>query len=110
MLYAVATAIDESDKTRAALQILTAQDLVLSVQVLQEFYVQATHQRRPDPLTHQQACALIQSFRRFPVVELTLDLLDTALHCRDRFSCPIGMQPSLKPPELSVAAPYSLRT
>jgi hypothetical protein len=34
--------------------------------VLQEFYVQATRASRPDPITHQQAVRLIESFRRFP--------------------------------------------
>ena len=38
-----------------------------SVQVLQEFYVQATRASRPDPITRQQAVRLIESFRRFPV-------------------------------------------
>jgi predicted nucleic acid-binding protein len=45
--------------------------LALSVQVLQEFYVQATRASRPDPITHQQAVRLIESFRRFPVQDIT---------------------------------------
>ena len=40
---------------------------MLSAQVLQEFYVQATRVSRPDAITHDQAVRLIESFRRFPV-------------------------------------------
>ena len=57
----------------------------MSVQVLQEFYVQATRPNRPDPLTHDEAVAFIQSWRRFPVQELTLALLDDALFLKDRY-------------------------
>ena len=42
LLYAVSTALDEAEKSIAARAILDRDDLVLSVQVLQEFYVQAT--------------------------------------------------------------------
>lgn len=85
LLYAVSTAKSESAKTRIALDLLRSSDLALSVQVLQEFYVQATRPSRKDALTHQQACLLIESFRRFPVQDITSSLLEAALHCKDRF-------------------------
>jgi hypothetical protein len=50
-----------------ASDILADRELAKSFQVLQEFYVQATRASRPDPITHQQAVRLIESFRRFPV-------------------------------------------
>jgi hypothetical protein len=37
---------------------LADRDLALPVQVLQEFYVQATRASRPDPITRQQAVRL----------------------------------------------------
>ena len=42
LIYAVSENPDESDKQRIALRLLNAEELALSVQVLQEFYHQAT--------------------------------------------------------------------
>ena len=65
--------------------LLADRDLALSVQVLQEFYVQATRAGRPDPITHQQAVRLIESFRRFGVQDVTSAILMAALDTRHRF-------------------------
>ncbi|WP_218033383.1 PIN domain-containing protein [Mycobacterium botniense] len=59
LLYAISRDPDEQHKAKRANEILTARDLALSVQVLQEFYVQATRTSRPDALTHQQAVDLV---------------------------------------------------
>ena len=59
--------------------------MALSVQVLQEFYVQATRASRPDPITHEHAVGLIESFRRFPVQDITGTILMAALATRQRF-------------------------
>lgn len=64
---------------------LYAVSRVLSVQVLQEFYVQATRESRRDPLSHEQATALVESFLRFPVVETTAELVLAAMVTRHRF-------------------------
>ena len=66
LLYAISRDPAEQDKAKCANDILADRDLALSVQVLQEFYVQATRASLPDPITHQQAVRLIESFRRFP--------------------------------------------
>jgi hypothetical protein len=58
---------EDRDNTAPANEILTAGDLVLSVQVLQEFYVQATRSSRVDRLEHGQAAGLVAAFARFPV-------------------------------------------
>jgi len=55
------------------------------VQVLQEFYVQATREHRADRLTHEQAATLIDSFRRFPVQETTVGVMLAAISTRQRF-------------------------
>lgn len=85
LLYAASTAPEEQAKSQAALSLLEAEDLALSVQVLQEFYVQATRPGKRDRLTHQQAALLIESFLRFPVQETTLRLLQSALAAKERF-------------------------
>ena len=79
LLYAVSTASDESAKRGAARAILERDDLVLSVQVLQEFYVQATRPTKPERLDHEPAVTLIDSWLRFRVIGTTISLLQHAL-------------------------------
>jgi len=85
LLYAISRDPDEQDKAERANTILTARDLVLSVQVLQEFYVQATRESRSDRLTHEQAVRLVESFMRFPVQANTTSLMLAAMATRERF-------------------------
>jgi len=85
LLYSVSTEPAESGKAATAQALLACRDLVLSVQVLQEFYVQATRPSRPDPLTHDEAVTLIRVWRRFPVQDMTLALLDDALDIKSRY-------------------------
>lgn len=85
LLYAISQAADERDKAGRARELLGERDLVLSVQVLQEFYVQATRESRADPISHEQAVRLIESFQRFPVVDVTAPLMRSALDIRQRF-------------------------
>lgn len=85
LLYAVSRDPEEEPKARRADGLLASRDLGLSVQVLQEFYVQATRETRPDRLSHEQAVALIESFQRFPVQETTVAVMSGALARRQRF-------------------------
>jgi predicted nucleic acid-binding protein len=85
LLYAVSRDPGELEKAERANEILAGRDVGLSVQVLQEFYVQATRVSRPDPLSHQHATRLIESFLRFPVQEITTAVMLAALTTRDRF-------------------------
>jgi predicted nucleic acid-binding protein len=85
LLCAVSTARDEQDKSQVARSILDKEDLALSVQVLQEFYVQSTRPSRQDPMTHEQAALLIESFLRFPIQETILGLMQAALSAKERF-------------------------
>ena len=79
LLYAVSTADDETAKRLAARAILEREDLVLSVQVLQEFYVQATRATKSDRLAHGPAVTLVESWLRFRVIETTVPLVLHAL-------------------------------
>lgn len=85
LLYAISRDPGEADKARRANEILAAGDVGLSVQVLQEFYVQATRASRVDGITHEQAVGLIQAWRRFPVQDTTVDVMTAALATRRRF-------------------------
>lgn len=85
LLYAISADPEEQDKAGRASGILASRDLALSVQVLQEFYVQATRASRPDPLAHRQAVRLVESFLRFPVADVTTGVMLAALATSDRF-------------------------
>jgi predicted nucleic acid-binding protein len=86
LLYAASTAPDERPKMERARAILDDEDLAVSVQVLQEFYVQATHRSRDERLTHDQAIALSESWLRFPVEESSVQLLRNALATAARWT------------------------
>jgi predicted nucleic acid-binding protein len=85
LLYAFSRDPGEREKAQVAVEVLSSTDLCLSVQVLQEFYVQATHEHRSDSLSHVDAVGLVESFRRFPVQEMTVALLAAAMSARQRF-------------------------
>ncbi len=85
LLYAVSTADAERHKADRARTILNEDDLALSVQVLQEFYVQATRAAKPDRLGHVEAVQLIESWLRFPTKEIDVPLVRAALAARDRY-------------------------
>jgi predicted nucleic acid-binding protein len=85
LLYARTIAPDEREKMTVAQEILDADDLAFSVQVLQEFYTQATRSTRKGALTHEEAATLIEALVRFPVQDMTLGLLRAALTTGQRF-------------------------
>ena len=85
LIYAVSVAAEDAEKRRRALDLLARRDLALSVQVLQEFYVQSTRSSRPGALTHTEAVAFTESLHRFPVQAITLDVMQTALTICERF-------------------------
>ena len=82
LLYSISTADDETAKRSKALQLLDRPDCVLSVQVLQEFYVQATRASRKDALPHEMAVSLAETWLRFPIQENTLAIFHAALELR----------------------------
>jgi predicted nucleic acid-binding protein len=85
LLYAVSRDPEEKHKAERARGLLAERDLALSVQVLQEFYVQATRESRPDPLSHEQAVKLVESFLRFPLIDVTRQVMLAAMATRRRF-------------------------
>jgi predicted nucleic acid-binding protein len=85
LLYSVSRAPEEREKAAVAREILRRRDLALSVQVLQEFYVQATRESRADRLRHHQAVRLVEAWCRYPVQELTLSIVRAAFVTRSRW-------------------------
>ena len=84
LLYAISTVEEETDKRAIARRILLRTDLAFSVQVFQEFYVQATRQigARVAP---EVAVRLVTSWTRFPVQPMTLELMFAAFLTHRRF-------------------------
>ena len=85
LLYAVCAGPEDGPKHERAVTLLRNRDLALSVQVLQEFYWQATHARRVSRLSHDEARAHIRDFGRFPVYSVTPETLELALALTQRF-------------------------
>ena len=82
LLYSISGDPAEVAKRDRARLIMDRDDGALSIQVLQEFYVQATRSTRPDPLPHEIAVGLIGTWTRFAVQEITLSILDAALEIK----------------------------
>jgi predicted nucleic acid-binding protein len=82
LLYSVSRDPTEAAKQERAVALLDRDEGALSVQVLQEFYVQATRPSRPDPLPHEIAAGLIATWTRFRVQEITLTILTSALEIK----------------------------
>ncbi|MGH7090496.1 MAG: PIN domain-containing protein [Stellaceae bacterium] len=79
LLYSISRDPAEAAKRERAIALLDRDDGTLSVQVLQEFYVQATRPTRPDPLPHDIAVGLIRTWTRFPIQDINLAIVFAAL-------------------------------
>jgi len=82
LLYSISRNPAESWKRDRAIALLDDDSSAVSIQVLQEFYVQATRSSRSDAIPHELAAGLIESWTRFRVQEMTLGVLRTALRIR----------------------------
>lgn len=82
LLYSISRAPEESAKRDNAIELLDEDEGGLSVQVLQEFYVEATRATRRDPLSHTIATSLIRTWMRFEVQDVTSSLLLHALEIK----------------------------
>ena len=85
LLYAISRDSAEVDKAARANAVLDEGDVGLSVQVLQEFYVQAIRASRPDPLAPEDARLLVDSFRRFPVQDVTSEVVTAAMRSHEQY-------------------------
>jgi predicted nucleic acid-binding protein len=82
LLYSISRDPAEAAKRDIAIALLDAENIALSVQVLQEFYVQATRATRPDALAHEIAVGLVRTWLRFKVQEITLPIMINALEIK----------------------------
>ena len=82
LIYSISRDPAEAAKRERAAGLLQRDDGALSVQVLQEFYTQATRPTRPHRLAHRDAADLVKAWTRFPVQAMTLAILDAALEIK----------------------------
>ena len=84
LLYSISSAAEEAAKRERAIELLDDDRGGLSVQVLQEFFVQATRATRADRLTQDVATALIHTWLRFSVQDITVPVLLDALEIKSK--------------------------
>ncbi len=85
LLYSISRNPDESLKRDRAISLLEEDSGALSIQVLQEFYVQATRASRSDAIPHEFAVGLIAAWCRFRIQEMTLPVLYSSLQIRKTY-------------------------
>ena len=85
LLYSISRDPTELPKRKTAIALLDGDDLCLSVQVLQEFYVQATRSTRAEAIDHDIAVGLIRTWLRFKVQEITLPVMTGALEIKENY-------------------------
>jgi predicted nucleic acid-binding protein len=79
LLYSISRDPAEIAKRDRAVALIDADNNAVSVQVLQEFYLQATRPTRPDAVPHDIAAGLIRTWLRFKVQEITVPIMTRAL-------------------------------
>jgi predicted nucleic acid-binding protein len=82
LLYSISRDPAEAPKREVAIALLDTENIALSVQVLQEFYVQATRTTRPDAVAHEIAVGLVRTWLRFKVQDITLPVMIDALEMK----------------------------
>lgn len=85
LVYAVESDGPDPDKSAVALALARRTDVTISTQVLGEFYRAVTSPRRASPMTHDEAVAWIQLWKRHDVRPLTVPHVDLALELAGRF-------------------------
>ncbi len=85
LLYAASVLPEEEAKRLRARELLTEPDLAVSVQVLQEFYHQATRPTRPGRLTDDDAVRFLEPILEMRIQAVTLGVFRDAVSIRRRF-------------------------
>ena len=85
LLYAVSEAPAEAGKRDRARNILSERDLAVSVQVLQEFYFQATRPARTTRLSSESALRFLEPILLFRIQAMTPNVFLDAVDISRRF-------------------------
>ncbi len=93
LIYAIETGGPQRQKAVVAQALARRDDVCLSTQVLGEFYRAVTSRRRARPLTHVEAVAWVQLWKRHDVRSITVPHVDLALELTRR--CRLGYYDAL---------------
>lgn len=85
LIHAIEADGPEPEKFAAAQDLVRSENVCLSTQVLGEFYRAVTSPRRSSPLTHEEAVAWVQLWKRHEVQPITVPHVDLALEIVDRY-------------------------
>ena len=85
LIYAIETRGKDPNKSQIAQTLLKLHNIILSTQVLGEFYHATTSPRRTSPLTHDEATVWIQLWKRYDLETITVAHVDLALELKERF-------------------------
>jgi len=85
LLYSISRDPNETAKRDRAVALIDAGGNAVSVQVLQEFYVQATRPTRHDALPYDVAAGLIRTWLRFKVQETSVSIMTSALEIKAEY-------------------------
>jgi predicted nucleic acid-binding protein len=84
LVYTIEQGGSNQEKSSVALELARRDDICISTQVLGEFYNAVTSSRRKSALTHDEATAWIQLWKRYDVRDITTKHVDLALEIADR--------------------------
>ena len=85
LLYAVSILPEDGEKRSRARELLEEPDLAVSVQVLQEFYHQATRPYRRGAISGDDALRFVERISHLSVQAVTLDVFRSAVAVSRRF-------------------------
>ena len=85
LIYAADTSPEERHKRARAAEVLKEEELCLSVQVLQEFYHQATRPMGRLRMTHEQALSFLEPFMDLPSIPVAQELFSRVVQIADRY-------------------------
>ena len=84
LVYAVSNVPAEAEKKKRALELIDSEDVGVSAQVLQEFYVTVTRKLK-QPISEDEALKFIRSLSAFPLVPVDFALIQRAAALSQRF-------------------------
>ncbi len=83
-VYAAAGCGDEEPKRERALALIDEEDIGISAQVLQEFYVTVTR-KIENPMTSEQALEWVEQLEAFPCLAVDASLVKVAAEVSERY-------------------------
>lgn len=79
LLYSVSSSPADERKRAVATELQRRRDCVVSIQILEEFFNQATRKTRRDTMPPEIAQGLVESWYRFEVIENTAEILSAGM-------------------------------